>query len=420
MSRLAYVLGLAVLSCKGTPDGTIAIVTGEETDTFSRAPAPVTLIAEAIALDGTRTTIARTALPANMTDMGERPRSEVGAVAIRALDRAEATVIRGESLFVQWGALEATPLDIFVQRTGELARMPNGPAFLADASATLVAGRYLLETSGTTASVYDLLTLRTLSSAPALPRPARSVASVGTATIIIDEAGASTVDLSDGSVYPLEPPTGGSFAEVAGGQRVGAGELQYVVGATRGSGPSVRVLRIDGDGKATFAALSAPREGACASWVEGRGLVVIGGDPAARGAEVLSPAATVATPLPLPPDPVRGCAAVTLDTTHVLVVGGTGATSPRVIDLACTADCVPQTWPDTLALVRTEAYALGRDAAFVVGDDANGATHAYRVAATGLREIPLKVPRRGGRLVPTPIGSVIIVGGGSGLEQFLE
>jgi len=244
---------------------------------------------------------------------------------------------------------------------------------------------------------------------------------VSTTALVVDGAGASTVDLSTGSTSTFEAPEGGTFAEVAGGKRVLASDgAQYIVGGTRASGgPSARILVIDADGKATFAALTAAREGACATWVDGRGLVVYGGDAAAPGAEVLATKATIAAPLPFAPDPVRGCAAATLDSGHVAIAGGASETPVRVLDLACAAGCAPAAWPDRLPLVRAEATRLAADAVFVLGDDAAGASHAFRVTSAGSKEIPIRVPRRGARLVAAPLGTVVL-GGAAGIEQYVE
>ncbi|HVH48145.1 MAG TPA: hypothetical protein VM925_37685, partial [Labilithrix sp.] len=222
--------------------------------------------------------------------------------------------------------------------------------------------------------------------------------------------------------YALDAPAGGSFAEIAGGALVSAIDgTQYIVGGTRlAGGPSARVLVIDSAGKVSFAALSAPREGACATFVEGRGLVIVGGDATASGAEVLAKGATLGTPLPFPADSVRGCAATALDNAHVAIAGGGSGGPVRVLDLACTTACGPASWPDSLPLVRAEAFALAPDAAIVLGDDASGASHAYRASAAGLRELPLRIPRRGARLVATPTNAYAVVGGGPGIEQYRE
>jgi hypothetical protein len=416
VKRALVLASVFAFACSGTPEGTIQILTGDETDTFTRDPAPVMLVVERLATDGTRSEIARAALPNATVDLGDRPRSEVGAIAVRAEDAQGRVLVRGESLFVQWGALSSTGLDVFVQRTGELARMPRGPQGAVTNLTALLAGRYVLSIAGRGATLYDLLTLRTLSSAPTLPREPKSLGAFGTTALLVDEMGATAIDLSDGSTSELSAPAGGSFAEISGGARTLAGDAQYIVGGTRPSGPTTRVLAIDAEGKASFASLNVARQGACATYVEGRGLVVVGGAAEGAGIEILAPGALVAAPLPYPSDAATGCAAATLDVSHVLVVGGTS----RVFDLACTADCTPVVWADAVPLVRAEAHALGSDAAFIVGDDAAGATRTFRVTPSGPKEIPTKIARRGARSLRTSTGSVVVVGGALGIEQYLE
>jgi hypothetical protein len=193
--------------------------------------------------------------------------------------------------------------------------------------------------------------------------------------------------------------------------------------------PSQRVLVITKDGATSFASLSVPREGACATWVEGRGLVVIGGgDAAAPGAELLPVGLGLATRLPYPADLVKHCGASTLDASHVVVSGGAGspadvagAAPVRVFDLACSADCKPLVWPGTLPLVRADSFTLAPNAVLLAGDDATGATRAFRASDMGLREVALKAPRRGGRLVALPVkGTAAIVGGNAPIEHYVE
>lgn len=431
--RLTWLLCAALLpplsvACSDTPTGTIAIVT-DEPDVLTRAPQVVTLVTERIAIDGSRSEITRVSLPADNVDLGERPRTEVGAVGVSGLDATGARVIRGETLFVQWGALEAATLKVFVQRTGELARLPSGPSALDVTAASTIVGRYVLAASGATAEIYDLLALETLPNSATLPRPAKSLAALGTAAVLIDDSGATAFDLTTSQTYAIDAPSGGTFAEVSGGARVTAPDgTQYIVGGTRPSGSTTRILVIDPDGSASFASTTAAREGACATYVEGRGLVVIGGDTAGAGAELLAPKAAIASPLPFPPDTTRRCGATTLDNSHVAYAGGadspadTGAGSPvRVLDLACTTSCTPSTWTGTeTPLVRAESATLSADAILIVGDDKDGASHVVRASPTnGKKEIPLKVARRGGRLVVTP-ASLVVLGGGAGIEQYLE
>ena len=110
----------ASTSCKSTPTATVVLNTGEERDALSRDPAPSTLIVESVGLDGKATALSRTFLPSDSLSLGDHGRTDVGAFRIRAVDPAGKTLLRGESLFVQFGALESGSLQVFVQRTGEL------------------------------------------------------------------------------------------------------------------------------------------------------------------------------------------------------------------------------------------------------------------------------------------------------------
>jgi hypothetical protein len=322
---------------------------------------------------------------------------------------------------VQWGALQDQTLQLFAQRTGEMARIPSGPGVFDTTDAIIVEGRFVLGVNGTSSYLYDLLSLHTLNGAPTLPRPAKSLATFNSAIMAIDENGATSFDLETGESIPFNAPTGGAFSEVANGKRVLAPDsAQLIVGATRPvntGGPTVRVLLVDSTGVATFAALITPREGACATYVQGRGLIVYGGNAVP---EILAPSATVATPLPFPSDPIQNCGATALDQTHVLIAGGDSGPA-RVLDLTCTTNCAMTPWANPIPLVRAQVETLAADAALVIGDDAAGATHAYRASAAALTELPLKTPRRNARLLHAPAESLIVVGGNAdGIEMYRE
>ena len=252
-----------------------------------------------------------------------------------------------------------------------------------------------------TLALYDLLLLKALTGVPALPRPARSLVTFGTAAIVIDEAGATTVDLSTSAATDLPAPTGITFAQIAGGSTVTLPDgSAYVVGGTRATGgASDRVLVLGKDGTVGFATLATPREGACATWVEGRGLVVVGGSATGPGVEVLAPGSVQSAPLAYAPDGVKGCGASTLDASHVLVAGGagspadiSGAAPARVVDLACATGCVPAVWPGMMPLVRAESFTLAQDAVLVAGDDATGASRVFRATPAGTTGDPREGP----------------------------
>ncbi|MDB4945280.1 MAG: hypothetical protein JWP97_4814 [Labilithrix sp.] len=421
-----------VASCSSDPPtATIGINVGQELDAFTRQPAPTSLLVESIDLDGKVTELSRTALPADEVSLGDKELTDVASLRVTATDAAGKTLLKGQSLYVQFGALASSDFSVFVQRVGELARLPNLAIPLDQPRLTIDVGRYIFAASDTTTVLYDLLLLGTATPFTALPRPARSLATFGTVAVIIDEKGASSLDLSSGTYADLAAPAGGTFAEISGGASVVSLGLSVgVIGGTRpagAGGPTPRVFRIAADGTTTFATLATPREGACAANVEGRGIFVYGGTAEKGTAELLAPGAAVGSTLAYPADPVKGCGAAALDATHVLVVGGVGTAAdpaaiplPRVIDLACTADCVPATWPGAVPLVRAEAVSIAAGVALVVGDDAAGATHAYRVTGTESRELTLREPRRGARLIALPNGAAAIAGGAASVEQYVE
>jgi hypothetical protein len=427
---IAAVVALAFGGCNSTPTATFTVTTGEEGDAFSRSPAPTSLVVQNLDLNGNPTDLARVALPAGEFSLGDKGRTEVGAVRVIASDAAGKPLLRGETLYFQFGALADAPLEVFVQRLGELARLPRGSVVLDAPRLGITTARYIVAANGPTVFLYDLLTLQPLTGLAAFARPAKSLVTFGTAAIAIDEAGATTVDLSTGTASELIAPAGGTFAEIAGGQTVALPDgSAFIVGGTRTSGgPSQRVLVITKDGGVAFATLATPREGACATWVEGRGLVIAGGSATGPGAEVLAPGSVQGAGLAYPADAVKGCGASTIDASHVLVAGGTGsatdvtgAAPARVLDLACAAMCTPAAWPGPLPLVRAESLMLTPGAALVAGDDATGASRVFRVTAQGSTEIALKVPRRGARLIGLPVkGTAAIVGGAAPIEQYLE
>ncbi|MCL2777988.1 MAG: hypothetical protein FWD73_08285 [Polyangiaceae bacterium] len=433
-SVVAMVTWLTGIACSKAPSGTINITTGGEVDALTREPAPVALVVDSIAIDGTAKEISRTALPASELDLGSVSQTDVGALRVSAIDASGTVLLQGESLPIEFGLLANTQMSVFVQRMGEFARLPQTPSYaLASPIVGIANGRYIFWASGTSTGLYDLFLLAPTTSAPVLSRAAKSMAIFGTTVLVIDDSGATTLDLTTGSTSDIAAPTGGNFGDVAGGAAVYApdGSLA-IVGATReanATSATSRVLRIDASGTATFVNLATPRAGACAAWVEGHGLVVYGGSSDFAGAEVLDATATTASPLAFPPDPVIGCGATALDGHRVIIAGGQGSTSDpnafspaRVIDVACASNCVPApaTGAAEVPLARAQASTVGSDVALVVGDDANGQTRAYRVTPTDIREIALKVPRSGGRLVTMPTGGAAVVGGAPEIEQYRE
>jgi hypothetical protein len=384
------------------------------------------------------------------------------------LDAAGDTLVFGATLPFQFGELDGLRIPIFVQRTGEWARLP-GP--LSDARpAPLLSplqGQYLLVSGGgdpslaTRTQLYDFAQFAPAPHPPTLPRAPASVAVVGSVALLIDQTGATYFDFSSGASAEAPAPAGGSFADVAGGATIVADDgTEYVVGATRASGsPTASVLVIhpsdtsvaaDLTGKLAWASLSAPRLSAWAVWAVGHGLVVGGGNAMAPGVEVLAPGSVTGAGLGYPPDASQGAGAALLDAQDVLVAGGVtpaggDAVVPavRVLPLACAGGCVTTTWAQTLPAVLSVAQTFsivhastlasagsgssptsptdptgGASRGLVVGDGPDGVTRVFRVGPSdAVDEVPTKVPHNGARAWFSPVGSVVVFGGAAGGEM---
>jgi hypothetical protein len=425
-------LVLAIAACAKTPTGTLALVVGEESDAFSRAPAPTSLVVEKVDGSGNVSTLTTVALPVpssgdtpdtpGTVGLPDQTQTDEGAVRVTAKDDSGNVLLRGQSLPVTFGDLAGATLDVFVQRTGEFARMSKGFDDREGAVVAGVVGRYIAIAGGgsATCAIYDLMNLIALPNPPTLPRTPKSIASVGTGLLLVDDQGATAFDLSDSSTGELAAPSGGNFGEIAGGATVvGSDGSQYLVGAARASGAeSARILVIDPTGALSFAALATARVGAAAAWVDGRGLVVVGGSASAGTVEVLGKGAASASALGLPPVKAGGLSAAALDGDHVVVVGDA---TVQVLDLACAPGpqgCVA-TWAALPSpLVRSDVYAIDPASAFVVGDDASGNTRAFRISASSAVEVTPKMARKGARSLWIPTGSVALVGGADTIEAF--
>lgn len=407
-------------ACSTERSGSLELVTGGETQVISRAPAVTRLVVDLVPESGDKGTLFSGAPTANV-DLGTLDAALGGSIVVTGTAQDGAIVVRGATLGITVGSLDRQNLPVFIQRTQELARMPGTFEDRAAPQLDLAFGRYLFAAGEgrTDARYYDLLALAPPSQVvPTLPRAPESLAIVDTALLLINAVGASSLDLSTAATAEVRAPEGGSFADVAGGQTIYAPDgSAYIVGGTRRTGAaSSRFLRVQ-LGTLTWGTLAVARLGAGATWVEGRGLVVVGGSATGAGIEVVAAESVLGAPLPFASVADTGLGAAPLSTGKLLVAPG-----PRVFDLTCSTNCAAEVWgtiPVALASAQVFTFRTLQDRAWVVGQEPSGNTRVFETRAGASTEVPLKIPRNRATATPLPTGALGIVGGGSAVIESL-
>jgi hypothetical protein len=451
LGRALLCCGLASLGCTSKDSTTIQLVMDEDAGTFTQVPVPTTLRVDAVEFTGdggTQTvTLAQTALPATTLDLGFVDESTTGVLTVWGLDMSGAAIVYGASPGVGFGNIANGTISIFVQRTGEFARLPNPLSDSRQApTLAVLQGRYLFVGAGSspteqdasfaeTTQLYDFLVMAPLGAPPTLPRVPQSIAFDSTVSWLMDQEGGTYFDFSDNYLGAISLPSG-SFADVAGGATViDENGAEYVVAATRATGPaSANVLKIDPNdssnssypyGNPSWLTLAQPRLGAAAAWVTGRGLVVAGGAASGAGVEIVASGTTAGTALPYPADSSTGSGAAMLDSSHVLLAGGltsTGADAGvRVVDLGCAAQCSPLLWPGLPAPITNAQVFVGGNATtpLVVGSEpSTGTTHVYRLSVSAATEIPTRMTHVNARAAVSPTGTIVLFGGAAEIESF--
>lgn len=447
--HLGFLVFPLLLSCNSQASGTIQIITGEETDTFTQTPVPTQLLVQAQdPTTGDLTTLATAPYPTGTIDLGNQDQDAVAYVRVTGEDANGNELVYGSTIPIQYGALDGETLPIFVQRVGENARLPNPPTDARQSPVLAVlSDRFLIigggadPTLSSTTQVYDFGQFDLLGSPPTLPIVPASMPIMGTVALLIDTAGdGNFYDFSQDTGSSVTPPAGYAFSDVAGGQVVydNTDGYIFVVGATRLAPLTATqaVLKIDTTdtsnssypyGNLSWLNLSAARLGASAAWVDGRGLIVAGGNKTAPGVEILANGNDTAGTLPYPPDPSTGSGMANLDDVqHVLIAGGVmpDGTDPgvRYIDLGC-AQCQAVLWGTGLPVAITSATATAlTDAAhaLVVGNEpASGLTHVFTLTTAGATEVLTKVPHTNAAAIASPmLSSILIFGGANELESF--
>jgi hypothetical protein len=442
---------LFLLSCSSQDSATISLVTGAETDTFTQTPAPTELVVDAVELTGsdggTQTTVLATSpLPASTVDLGSWSENTVAVIKVQGLAN-DNTLVYGASLPLVFSDIVGETIPIFVQRTGEFARVPSPPSdSRQNPTLAIMQGEYLVIGAGTggadasfdagSTQLYDFFQMATLGSPPTLPAVPQSIAFDGTVSWLVDGDAGTYFDFSDSYYGSISLPSGGYFADVAGGATVtDENGAQYIVGATRSTGTaSAKILKIDPSdtsnsnypyGNPTWLTLINSRLGASAAWVTGQGLVVCGGSASAPGVEFIGSGETSAVALAYPVDPSTGGGAGMLDSQHVLLAGGLTPTGEdagvRIINLQCGTLCNPQPWPGLpIPITSAQTFvSIGGTGALVVGSEpGSGATHVFNLSSSGPVEVPTRVPHFNARATISPTGTLVLFGGAPEIESF--
>jgi hypothetical protein len=444
----ALALAGGVLGCNSSDTGSIQIITDEEAGTFTASPALTKL--SVVAESGDASTVLATAqLPTSTIDLGQLSETaSVVSIAVEGFDSSNTQRAFGATLPVEYGALAGQTISVFVQRKGTLARLPS-PLTDVRQSPTLsvLQGEYLLVTGGSetpvakTTQLYDFGFFTPVGTPPTLPIAPQSIALAGTVAWLIDDTAGWYFDFSSNASAALALPTGGTFADIAGGATViDANGAQYIVGATRLTGsPTDKVLKVDPNdgtnsaypyGNTTWFTLSAPRLGAAAAWTSTYGLVVAGGSNTAAGVEyVMSGSSTGVALTQFPPDPAFGAGAAALDGAHVLVAGGgTGLFQDpgvRDLDLGCaggSASCATViSWgnlPVVVSPAQTFSWGATSDGLVVGNEFGAGTTHVFRLSPTSITEVPTRTPHTNARAAWSPVGSIVLFGGANVIESF--
>jgi hypothetical protein len=344
---------LGAMSCNGTQNGTLQLIFGLD-DPFSEsdaaAPTSISIAASVLDPDGgspldggwspSMTLVGHSPYPVSTLNLPQESTDDVDSFQVTLYDSADASIIYGQTIPVPLGGISGlTDLPIFVQRTGQFARLPSPfPASPPSPLAALFEGRFILVADGSgksqDAQLYDLLLWGLVESLDGgmgslvLPCPPVTMAPISGTTFmfLICAPGTLPKGVAGSLVSPgndlyavqvdistISPPLqlvadGGTWESIAGGQTIVSpnGDV-FVVGATRPStglvhGATSAVLAfqtgqnllidagVDGGTEVavgyTWITLNYAREGAAAVWSNNKGLVVLGGNPADAGAGV--------------------------------------------------------------------------------------------------------------------------------------
>jgi len=352
MRRVALAFSLAVTGwgC-GSKEPTPVVlhaIGGLDSKAFDGDPKVIRVELRIRATDSTEKLIATTTLAAASIDVPEDVRTGTGSLVLRGIDDNGKSLAYGRTPLLDLSAL-AQPTDsiaILVPRFAVATRALHVGATVARPRLAMLGDRYLVvaDASSTTAQIVDLLTYSTHMEDRAFDVRPSSLAIASSHTLVVDETGtAKLVDLSAGTSTDATLPSGFSFSDVALGSTItGESGSAYVVGCTRRSSASDLVVRLDPAGTLTARKLARPKSGCAATFLPGRGLVVLGGTSTATdapGIELLAPGSASFGALPFPKDDVAGVVGAPISASAIVRIAPDG--SVKTLELSCAASCAP-------------------------------------------------------------------------------
>lgn len=433
MRLLASLLLVSTAGCgTSVPNGIFTLTTGHEDDTFSADPKVTSVEVTRTGEDGDEARLADLTTPPTSIDLGK---SGTYRYSVLGTDEDGQLQAVGQSLWADAEALKGLEIPLFVGRTDRFCRPPE--AFLVDQGTHPLAGIYagnIIWTLGGRTSDGDYVwgdgysvaywqqssppSSFQVTDCPSLPCHYLSFAVVGRQYgVAVGEDYALGIDGISGVTSEYGLPDGlDSWSDVAGGSTVDLpDDTAYIVGGTRSNDATFAVIFIDEEAAISYLPLAVARSGAAAVYVDGRGLVVVGGSSEGSGVELLATGDDTFQPLAYPSDPVTGAGLLIEDESHLLRVGGRtadGDPAPTVrIDLGCGDACELEAEPDfDLDAVDVHAFS-GELQDVVVGYDADDLTLAWRRTDSGFEPLKLREERKGATALAVPTGSVALIGG---------
>lgn len=364
-------------------------------------------------------------------------RGAVGRVHVRGRNAQGDVEFSADSVFIDPLGVAERTLPLPVGRAGSLSLTDRLAEQLAQplVLSAVVAERYLLSASADArGQLYDLGLWRR-SDPFDLPCPSETDCRIQTLLVFdgwigvfIGPGGASFLDFGSGDQGTLDPPEAGLFQAVAGGQVISAPSGDhYVIGATRLEAATDRVLHIHTDGELSALRLASPRQGAAAAYLDGRGLLVVGGSDTAAGIEQLKPQATAFDTLSAAPDPTRGAAIFeAADGVFRVGGGGDGTAAPSAkLDLGCASACEPAIVGDPLG--SADPVSLGTTAGgevLLLANGPSGESQLFGVSTSqsALQLTPIGSDLEGSAslLQPLPTGQLAVLGGANSSGPLLS